>query len=112
MIELNEPGTAVYGTVLNNAANVIKAFAPEPTEVEVVCHDSGIDLLLPGNAKLNARVLALEKSGVRFAACSNTLRGRHIKPSQLIKGVVVVDSGVAEVVRKEEAGWSYLKGGF
>ena len=61
-----------------------------------------------GRAELNW----LQNGGVVFAACSNTLRGFHIDVKQLIPGVLVVDSGVAEVVRRQEQGWAYLKGAF
>ncbi len=39
------------------------------------------------------------------------MRHRNVQKSDLFDFVVTVDSGVAEVVRKQEAGWSYLKGG-
>ena len=47
-----------------------------------------------------------------FAVCANTLRGRKMDLSSLVRGVTLVPAGVAEVVSKQEAGWSYIKGGF
>jgi len=46
---------------------------------------------------------------VNVAACNNTIRKRELSPSDLTPGVKVVDSGVAEVIRKQEEGWSYVK---
>lgn len=40
------------------------------------------------------------------------MRGRHLLKSQMHPFGLAVDSGVAEVVRKDEAGWSYLKGAY
>ena len=51
------------------------------------------------------------EAGVRFAACQNTMRRRNISKEDLLPFVGTVDSGVAEVVRKQEEGWAYLKGG-
>jgi intracellular sulfur oxidation DsrE/DsrF family protein len=39
------------------------------------------------------------------------MRKQNLTKEQLLPFAVTVDSGVAEVVRKQEAGWAYLKGG-
>ncbi len=101
-----------YRTVLSNAKNLIKAFAPAKIEIEIVCHGEGLDLLFKDAKSMAAMMKVAATSGIQFAACSNTMRGRHIRKDQLYPFAVVVDSGVAEVVRKQEAGWSYLKGAF
>jgi intracellular sulfur oxidation DsrE/DsrF family protein len=112
VVELNVPGVGAYVKVLGNVTNLLKAFKGEETQVEIVCHDDGIDLLLVGTSPLRSRMEKLHTAGVIFAACGNTLRGRKIDRRQLLPFVVVVDSGVAEVVRKEEAGWSYIKAAY
>ena len=94
VIEVNVPGTVAYGTILNNAENVIKAFAPEKVEVEIVCHGEGIKLLQPAATHYSARIMKLHTSGVTFAACANTIKGKHLKPSDLYGFVTVVKSGI------------------
>ena len=44
-----------------------------------------------------------------FAACSNTLRKNELTSTDLDTGVKVVDSGLAEVIRRQEEGWTYIK---
>lgn len=112
VIELNVAGRMPQGFVLNNAQNLRRAFAPERVELEIVCHGPGLDLLLRRRNPLAARVAKLATAGVAFAACGNTMRGRHLSKDALLPFVRVVPSGVAEVVRRQEAGWSYLKGAF
>jgi uncharacterized protein len=112
VIEVNVGGKTPYGVVLNNAANLRRAFAPEPVRIEVVCHGPGVDLLFARNNPLAKRVAALARGGASFAACANTLRGRKIARTALLPFVRVVPSGVAQIVRRQEEGWSYLKGGF
>jgi intracellular sulfur oxidation DsrE/DsrF family protein len=53
----------------------------------------------------------LADGGVIFAACRNTMKRKNVAPDQLLPLAGTVDSGVAEVVRKQEAGWSYIKSG-
>ena len=111
VIEVNVPGKQAYSIVLGNITNLRKALAPDSVEIEVVCEGKGVDMVLQ-SSPVQRQVASAEKSGVRFAACNNTLRFRHIDPKKLILGVRVVDAGVAEVVRKQELGWSYLKGAY
>ena len=44
-----------------------------------------------------------------LAACQNSMRDRNLKTEDLFPFVSQVDSGVAEIVRKQEKGWSYIK---
>ena len=106
------PGISAYGTILSNVTNLKKAFAPEAIDIEVVCHGAGIDMLFMSQSSLASQMKRVHNLGVVFAACGNTLRGKKIDRNRIYPYAKVVDSGVAEVVRKQEAGWSYLKGAF
>ena len=111
VIEITAEATPQWESVLNNIENLQKAFAPEPTEVEVVAHGKGLAMLQTTNAAQSERMAKLAGAGVKFAACENTMRRMKVQKSDLFDFVVTVDSGVAEVIRKQEAGWAYLKGG-
>ena len=111
VIEVTAEAAPQWESVLNNVENLQKAFAPEPTEVEVVAHGKGLAMLQKNNAARAERMSRIAAGGVKFAACENTMRRMKVQKSDLFDFVVTVDSGVAEVVRKQEAGWAYLKGG-
>jgi intracellular sulfur oxidation DsrE/DsrF family protein len=95
--------------VLTNVENLQKTLGPEGVEIEVVAHGAGIGLVQSKNAALRDRVETIEKTGPVFAACSNTLHKRELTAADLTPGVKIVDSGIAEVVRRQEEGWSYVK---
>ena len=111
VIEVTAEAAAQWESVLNNVENMRKAFAPEPTEVEVVAHGKGLAMLQKTNTEQAERIAKIAATGVTFAACRNTMRRMKVEKSDLFDFAVTVDSGVAEVVRKQEAGWAYLKGG-
>jgi uncharacterized protein len=48
---------------------------------------------------------------VIFAGCENTMQREKLEKKDLIEQATTVDSGVAEVVRKQTAGWAYLTSG-
>ena len=111
VIEVNDDGAERWEGILNNVDNLQKAFSADPPQIDVVAHAKGLGLLLASNEALKARMQAEHDSGVVFAACENTMTKQHIAKTQLMPFVTTVDSGVAEIVRKQEAGWAYLKGG-
>lgn len=110
VFELTSGSEEVWTAVLNNVENLRKALG-ESTEVEVVAHGPGLNLYKKTATAFRERLQELSKRGVRFAACENTMRRQNVKKEDLFPEVTTVDSGVAEVVRKQEAGWSYVKSG-
>lgn len=74
-------------------------------------HGKGLGMILKTNTGQETRLQMLSKSGVVFAACENTMKRMNVTKEQLFPFAATVDSGVAEVVRKQEAGWSYIKAG-
>ena len=112
VFHVNVADEARWQEVLTNVENVQKAFGGSSVEIEVVAHGAGIGLVQMKNAALRDRIAAIEKTGPVFAACSNTLRKQQLTAADLTPGVRIVDSGVAELIRKQEEGFSYVKLGF
>ncbi len=111
VFEIVAEGAEPWNALLNNVENVRKAFGAEATEITVVGHGKGLGLLLK-TSEVASRVEVIGgQGGVTFAACQNTMRRKEVEPADLLPAATIVDSGIAEVVRKQEAGWSYLKSG-
>ena len=68
-------------------------------------------MVMQPNAALGERITALTTSRVKFVACENTMKRLKIQKEDLLSAAGTVDSGVAEVVRLQEADWSYIKAG-
>ena len=110
VFELTSENEEHWQALLNNIENVQKAFGQESTEIEIVTHGKGLGLI-KNTTPLKERVLTIAKTGPRFVACENTMRRQQVKKEDILPEAGTVDSGVAEVVRKQEAGWSYIKSG-
>lgn len=111
VVEVTNDGVEQWSMSLNNVENLRKAFGEESTQIEVVGHGKGLGIMLSKNADLADRMKKLSDGGVVFAACQNSMRKKGVTKADLHPFAMTVDSGVAEVVRKQEAGWSYLKTG-
>jgi intracellular sulfur oxidation DsrE/DsrF family protein len=105
VIHVHDGDPTHHAAVLRNVSNLLQA--AQPDAIEVVSHGPGLDLLLPGSAASDD-VRALQAAGVEFVGCANTLASRHLTPSDLVDGTVVVASGVAHLAERQWDGWAYL----
>ena len=110
VFEVTMAGAEQWTAVLNNVEN-LKQSLGNSTEIEVVAHSRGLGMLVAKDNSLAERMKTVADGGVVFAACENTMKKKHVTKDQLVPFATTTDSGVAEVVRKEEAGWSYIKSG-
>jgi intracellular sulfur oxidation DsrE/DsrF family protein len=108
VVHINFGDADQQGHGLRNVENILKAAKGEAT-VEVVCHGAGLSLLVEKQTKHAEQIGKLLKQGVQFAACENTMREKSISKDDLLPGVTPVPSGAAEVVRKQQEGYSYFK---
>lgn len=105
-------GVEQWDAVLGNVENVREAFGTANTEIAVVTHGKGLGMVIAADNKHGERMKKLSDGGVLFLACENTMKKKKVTKDQLMPFVTTVDSGVAEIVRKQEQGWSYIKSGF
>jgi uncharacterized protein len=101
---------ADWQTAMTLADHFLAGIKPEAAEVEVLAYGPGISILANG-APTAPRLADLLKLGVHFVACENAMRAHNLKRADLLPGVTSVPSGVVELVRKQEAGWAYIKVG-
>lgn len=94
-----------------NQLNNLTAHWPK-AKYEVVVYNMGLEFLMPSKSKHIATIKALHAKGVRFVVCENTMTTRKITKEQFIPEAEFVPAGIAEIVEKQELGWSYIKGGF
>lgn len=86
----------------------------ETARVQVVLNGRGIGLVRADTSAFAARIARLQKEydNLTFAACQNTLERLHAEQGvaiRLLPGVIVIDSGVAEIMRRQSQGWTYLQ---
>ncbi|RXK47640.1 DsrE family protein [Aquirufa rosea] len=108
VIQVNTSDTTAWHGVIRNIGNLQTALGPN-TSIEVVAHGSGIGLLIDSKTTQKAKIAELSAKGVSFVACENTIRMNKIDKATILPQSGFVPSGVAEVVLKQEAGWSYIK---
>jgi intracellular sulfur oxidation DsrE/DsrF family protein len=111
VFQLNAPKPSGWDQIFHNVENVQKIFAADGVQVEIVFFGQGLTMLLKKNDEYAERLKEAADKGVIIAACQNTMRAMKVTTADLFPFATQVDSGVAELVRKQEAGWVYIKGG-
>jgi hypothetical protein len=101
-----------WAQAITSAQNLLTTFGPAQVEIEVVVRGPGLAMLMKSDTEFGEKLAALAKQGVRFTACGQTLSASHSTREELLPFATVVDSGVAELVRRQESGWSYIKSGY
>ncbi|MFU8838225.1 MAG: hypothetical protein ACNA75_07985 [Thiohalomonadaceae bacterium] len=86
-----------------------------PLQIEVIANGEGLALLRQDLSPFPQRVAALADryaGKLVFAACQNTidrLRREENIHVQLLPAAHVINSGVAEVIRRQTQGWAYIQ---
>lgn len=113
VFEVTIDGAEKWEGVLRNVVNVQKSLGAKTIKIEVVTHGKGIGMLVDTKVssipEMKATIQKLHESGVVFAVCENTMKRMHINKDQLVPLAATVDSGVSEVIRKQESGYAYIK---
>lgn len=111
--EINDPaGTnnSNWAGALNNIENSLNEIGEKNTQMEVVAHGAGINLLNKEKSPqdLQQKIQKLQERGVVFTACANSMAKNGYTMDDMIDGVIQVPSGSAEVIRKQQQGWLYM----
>jgi intracellular sulfur oxidation DsrE/DsrF family protein len=121
-INMDDPATQT--AALGNIQNHINAVGAENLELKVVMHGDGVSLVLEPDAlagtkmkaanatdEMQAKISGLKGQGVKFEICANTLKGRNVPMDALYdtSEADIVPSGVAELSRLQQLGYTYIK---
>ena len=97
-----------WNLTLGNIANAIDGLGADSADIELVVYGPGI-VMLKKDSPVAAKIAVALKSGVRVAACQNSMRGFHLEASDLAPGVGTVPSGVVELIRRQHSGYAYVR---
>jgi len=108
VFQLTEEKGPAWDMLIGHVTNLQAAFAKDGSQVEVVFFGPGLTMLFKKNTAYEEQLKKLAESGVILAACQNAMRFMKVKSEDLFPFATEVDSGVAELTRKQEAGWAYI----
>ncbi len=111
VLQISDPNPFKQTLVLNVASNLIKHYGQDQVDIEIVAFGPGLRLLLADNTN-RSRIEGLAGQGVRFSACSNTIRAftRKLgKEPELNPHAVRVSAGVVRIIDLVSQGYFLIK---
>ena len=112
VLQISDDDPGKQTLVLNVASNLVKHYGPDRVDVEIVTFGPGLKLLL-ANGSNAGRIQGLgEGSGVRFAACQNTLGKMTQKlghAPELVAQAEPVPAGVVRIMELVEQGYTLVR---
>jgi intracellular sulfur oxidation DsrE/DsrF family protein len=109
IFQLTSGDTTAHKQLMKQFNNILSV-SPS-TQIELVCHGAGMDLLISGKTLVEEKINALANRGVVFNACEFSIKERKIDRNTILKVAGYVPAGIIEIVSKQEQGWSYIKAG-
>lgn len=116
LIHIAEDDTIQVGQALDEIESLLKYYraSGQNARVEVVINGKGLELVRADTSIFAERIHKLQREfdNLTFAACQNSID--RLKREQgilvrLLPGVVVIDSGMAELMRRQNQGWTYIQ---
>lgn len=102
---------------LNNLESMLQEFRHNSQDVEVlvVANGHGINLLRQGTTTVGDLIARLtnEYKNLSFAACKSTIDDIEIAEGaevELIPQARLIESGIVEVIKLQQQGWTYIRG--
>jgi len=109
VFQLSDDDHRSQNALTNQLKNLTEGW-PE-AQFEVVVHSAGIGYLQKSKSDFSVEITALSEKGVLFKACENTLRAKNIPKSDILDIAGFVPMGIAQIVLRQEEGWTYIKAG-
>jgi len=105
---VSDDDTKKWNLTLGNIGNAIEGIGAGAAEIELVVYGPGI-AMLKKDSPVADKIAAAQAKGVRIVACQNSMRGYHLEQADLAPGVGTVPSGVVELIRRQHAGYAYVR---
>lgn len=108
VIQVSDNDPKKWQLAMGNAKNIQKDLGKENVDLEIVTYGPGI-MMLKAHSKADKGVSEMINSGVKVVACENTMAKEKLKKADMLPVVGYVPSGVVEILKKQEAGYAYLR---
>ncbi len=116
LIHVSNARSARSAETLDEIENLVRHYRNERqnARVEVVMNGEGLNLVRTDVTRFAERIRRMQQEydNLTFAACQNTivrLKREQGVTAHLLPGVTVIDSGVAQIMRRQQQGWAYIQ---
>lgn len=107
LLQLTDDDPRKVNSILSNAINLQKFYTQDLVRIAIVAYGPGVRAFL-ANSPAAERVASVQHYDIELIACGNTLTAIGSTATELSLGVAVATAGIAEIVERRLAGWTYI----
>ncbi len=108
VLQVSDNDPAKWNLALNNAKNLQKDVGAANAEIEIVVYGPGIGMLKAESPVAN-RVSEAMQAGMKVVACENTMKAQKLTKADMNASIGYVPAGVTELMKRQQAGWAYIR---
>ncbi|MHB1592192.1 MAG: DsrE family protein [Sulfuricella sp.] len=105
-VSTDDPKT--WNLTLNNVKNVQQNLGAQNVDIEIVAYGPGIGML-KFNSAVASRIDEATGDGVKIVACETTMKALKLTKDDMLASVGYVPAGVVELMKKQKAGYAYIR---
>ncbi|GGH20732.1 hypothetical protein GCM10007423_01300 [Dyadobacter endophyticus] len=110
IIQLTSDDRRVYRSMIRQVNNLLDYFSGD-IQVRIVCHGASLPFCMAESNVFQSEIQALLLRRVVVVVCHNMLVSNGKSETGLIAGLEIIPSAIADLVIKQQQGWSYVKAG-
>lgn len=108
VVQVSEGDPKKWELALNNVRNLQADLGQANTDIEIVAYGPGLGML-KADSVVAQRIHEALGAHTTIVACENTMRAQHVTKSDMLPSIGYVPSGVVEIMRRQEGGYTYLR---
>lgn len=108
VFQVSDDNTGKWRTALSNAKNVQEELGADKVIIEIVVYGAGLGMLT-FDSPVGSEVAEAISAGVKFVACENTMKGKHLTRDDMLPSLSYARAAVVELMRKQQQGYAYIK---
>ncbi|WP_010251096.1 DsrE family protein [Myroides injenensis] len=108
VFQLNTEDINDHNALMTYVSNVKRHWG-DNVDIHVVVHGPGIGMVMKSKTMVGDALKNVIQKGIKFFACQNTMNARMIDKNDIIEEVSFVESGLVDIIEKQENGWAYIK---
>jgi len=110
LLQVSEDSVERLMAALNAARFVQQEYGPPNVNVKIVVFGPGVQTLkYYAPIPVADRVKQAKANGVQIVVCDYSMRAAKLRPSDMLREVTFVRSGIGEIMEKEQRGWVYVR---
>ena len=108
VIQVTDSDPKRWNLVLTTAKQLKTEFGDDKIDVAIVAIGAGVNMFKDGS-DVAMRVENAIARKIFVIACGASMKALNLEEDDLARHVFVVSSGAAEIVKRQRAGWVYLR---